>query len=380
MATSTNSQLIISEDGKFASVERYSEKKPARIPSELFDVSRAVNKIENVHALRAMFAIAQIVQNQQDQLITELRVPIDVMFEYIGTKKSNRDYELLKSALDLIIDNPLKLVQRKKNGSKVYSGMSWIINYRFATDEKSVRITVNPMAAPYLLQLVQYVSVQPEQYLCLTTAVQTWLYAFLKDKQRLGSFRIKIADLKAMLNMEEHATYQDPSTGNNRFLERVLGIRISADAKEENSRAKKEKRMPIFIPWDYVTRGGKPTGTMYALNANTDLKVAVRAIKQGRSYEEVEFDFRIAAMTAKPKKPSTDSSEGASEMVADSASVWVVLTKDQLLNLLLEYNVSLSELLQIEELRLRQDKNGIIRQYQEVEILARYNRKKEETK
>lgn len=373
MGTSTTSQLIISEDGTFASVERYSDKKPVRIPSELFDVSRAINKTENVHALRAMFAIAQIVQNQQDQLLKEIRIPIDVMFEYIGTKKSNRDYELLKTALDLIIDNPLKLVQRKKNGAKVYSGMSWITNYRFATDEKAVRISVNPHAAPYLLQLVQYASIQPEQYQCLTTAIQTWMYAFLKDKQKMGSFRIKIADLKAMLNMEEQATYQHPLIGTSRFLERVLGIRISADAKEENSRAKKEKRMPIFIPWEYVTRNGKPTGTMYAINTQTDLRVAVRAIKEGRSYQELEFDFRIATMPRKTSsKPSIGPSENQPVATINDGWLWVVLTKEQIFELLMEYDVGLSELLQIEGLRLRQEKDGTIRQYKDVEGLVRY--------
>lgn len=379
MAASMTNQLIVSDDGKFASVERYSEKKPARIPSELFDVSRAVNKIENVHALRAMFAIAQIVQNQQDQLITELRIPIDVMFEYIGAKKSNRDYELLKSALDLIIDNPLKLVQRKKNGAKVYSGMSWIINYRFATDEKAVRITVNPLAAPYLLQLVQYVSVQPEQYLCLNTAVQTWLYAFLKDKQKMGSFRIKISDLKAMLNMEEQATYQDPETGNNRFLERVLGIRISADAKVENARAKKEKRHPIFIPWDYVTRNGKSTGTLYAINMQTDLRVAVRAIKDGRSYTEVEFNFTLASKPTKVTRIEPKTDENSSIEIKNGWG-YVTLTEGDLLKLLLDYNVSFEELLKIPELRLVADKAGRISQYREIEGLVELHKRFNSTK
>lgn len=277
-------------------VDSYSPNKVVRLSNDLFDITKSISVLSNAHGIKLVYAIAQSIQNNLtnfDGGIPRIDISLTALFDYLDLWKSNRRYEYLRMAFKSIMDNPLHLVRKDTKGNITYSGMSWISGYEFSTDKDRLILTLNPISIPFLFELSRYTSIQPKHYNSLSSAYQLWLYPFLKNRAKMGRFRIKVSDLKILLNSEGKGSYTDAMRGTNTFFRRVLGITISKEAKRENARARMAKEKPEFIPWDYTidSSTGRPTGTLYTINTYTDLFVYARGIKQGRSYEEVEFYF-----------------------------------------------------------------------------------------
>ena len=281
-------------------------------------------------------------------------------------------------AFQAIMNNPLHLVKKDSNGNISYRGMSWISEYSFSTDKDRLLITLNPASIPLLYELSRYASIQPRHYNALSSAYQLWLYPFLKNKSKMGKFRVKVSDLKILLNSEGKGSYTDAMRGNNTFFRRVLGITISKEAKKENARAKMAKEKPQFIPWDYTidSSTGKPTGTLYAINTYTDLFVYARGIKHGRSYEEVEFYFAPEDFFKKGKwKEELMYAPDLFESISPSLTTtppneiiekkegWIILTDKQVQELLQTLGISNVELLVQKSKTLQIDKEGRVLQY-----------------
>lgn len=370
-------------------VDSYNPNKPARLSNDLFDITKSVSTLSSTHGLKLVYAIAQAVQDKQVETISGLpriNMSVQAAFDYLDLRSSNRRYELLKAAFEAVMNNSLHLVQKDAKGNSIFRGMSWISWYEFSTGRNRLYIVVNPMAIPFLLQLSRYASIQPKYYNELSTTYQLWLYPFLKNKQKMRSFKIRIDELKKLLNSDQKESYTDEMRGTNVFFKRVLGITISQAAKEENARAKKMKEAPAFIPWDYVLdKSGKPTGTLYNINAHTDLMVSARGIKSGRSYEEIEFLFTSPDFFKKgsPKEqsytPDLFSEGGRYHSQEEGGGIdhregwgWVVLSEAQVQELLNELNVSSKEKL-VSMSSYLQLRNGEVHRYMELPFFKKDN-------
>ena len=199
----------------------------------------------------------------------------------------------------------------------------------------------------------------------------------------MGKFRVKVSDLKILLNSEGKGSYTDAMRGNNTFFRRVLGITISKEAKKENARAKMAKEKPQFIPWDYTidSSTGKPTGTLYAINTYTDLFVYARGIKHGRSYEEVEFYFASEDFFQKGKwKEELMYAPDLFESTCQPLTItlpdgtiekkdgwgWVTLTDKQVQEHLQTFGISNVEQLVQKSKSLQIDKEGRVLQYKKL--------------
>lgn len=365
-------------------VDNYNPNKAVRLSDDLFDISKSVSLLSNAHGIKIIYVIAQSIQNSQVDIqggVPRINISIQALFDYLDLRKSNRRYEYLIMAFQAIMNNPLHLVKKDSNGNISYRGMSWISEYSFSTDKDRLLITLNPASIPLLYELSRYASIQPRHYNALSSAYQLWLYPFLKNKSKMGKFRVKVSDLKILLNSEGKGSYTDAMRGNNTFFRRVLGITISKKAKKENARAKMAKEKPQFIPWDYTidSSTGKPTGTLYAINTYTDLFVYARGIKHGRSYEEVEFYFASEDFFQKGKwKEELMYAPDLFESISPSLTIttpketiekkkgWIVLTDKQVQELLQTFGISNVELLVQKSKTLQIDKEGRVLQYKEI--------------
>lgn len=274
-------------------VKEYNPNKHVRISQELFDITKSVSSMRNVHSVKLLYALAQAVQGKGLSHFPEITFSIDAAFDYLGVRNSNRRLEFLKEAFDTILDNALKLVRVDHRGNTHYSGLSWITRYDFSTDNSEVKVRLNPDTETYLLDLARYASIQPRHYMGLTTAYQAWFYPFLKNVSliRGGEYKVSIDYLRTLLVADNQSYQADSRNGTQFFLNRVLGITLSPEAKAENMLSKKEKRPTRFVPWDYVTHNGEPTGTLYNINKHTELTVSASAVKSGRSYTHIIFRF-----------------------------------------------------------------------------------------
>lgn len=278
-------------------IKKYAPEKSVRLHNDLFDITKCISRMDKVHAVKMLFALAQAVQGNDLEHFPQIIFPIDIAFEYLGIKASNKRFEYLKETLDTILDNSLKIVEYDNYGNPIaWKGISWVSSYYFGKASREVVIDMNPMAEKYLLQLSQYASIKPKSYVALTTAYQCWLYPYLKNVYKLGVWEVSIADLKKLLSAEDKSSYTDLETGTNKFLKRVIGITISSKAKEENKLSKKERRKPKYVPWDFTKDSkGNYTGSLYHINSKTELKVSACAIKTGRLYTRVVFLFGEAS-------------------------------------------------------------------------------------
>jgi hypothetical protein len=356
-------------------IEEYNPNKAVRLSTDLFNIAKSISTITDVHALRLIYAIGQSIQSNEVDMsdrIPRINISISAVFDYLGIRNSGRRYDLLRIAFDTILSNPLKIVERTPRGAVHYKGISWIAGYKFSTDRDRLYILLNSLASPYLIKLTQYASIRPIDYSGLTTAYQLWLYPFLKDREKMGSFRIKIADLKMMLDSERKSTYNDPVLGTNRFLLKVLGITISEMAKQEAKLARKEKRLPRFVAWDYARDGkGKPIGTLYNINRCTDLNVYVRGIKQGRSYVELEFKFNVKGSKEvylywpEALPPSEQRPQGA-EQQGRMGYGWVVMTEQDVALMQSTFGIETKERLVALNPYTLHMKDGVISRYKKL--------------
>lgn len=356
-------------------IEEYSPSKAVRLSADLFNVTKTISKLSSTHAVKLLYALAQSVQSQAssgDEVRYRIDISIRAVFDYLGVVNSGMRYDYLRDALREIQDNSLQIVERTSRGAIRYKGVSWISGYEFSTDRDRLVISLGDSAAPYLLQLSQYASIRPIDYSGLCTAYQLWLYPFLKDREKLGVFRVKVSDLKTMLNAEDKTTYNDPVSGTNRFFLKVLGITISEQAKQEAKLARKEKRLPRFVPWDYARdRNGKPVGTIYHINRCTDLNVYVRGVKQGRSYVELEFSVkgeRSPQLYYPEILPPEEQRPQGIEQLGKRGWGWVSLSNDDLLHLQSFFGIDTKERLVSLNPCSMQLKNGEVFQYKKLPV------------
>lgn len=234
MGNNTNENVLVPLFNDYI-VESYNPNKSVRLSNDLFDVSKAISRITSTHALKLIYAIAQIVQSKQVEVVSgspRIEISMSAVFDYLDISSSNRRHDFLKDALEEIMNKSLHLVHIGRNGEKVYEGASWISWYKFSDRKDRLYIIPGPMAIPLLQNLSQYVSVYPKHYNSLSTSYQLWLYPFLKNKQKLVSFRISIDSLKQLLNSTSKSSYTDSVRGTNTFLRRAIGITISEQAKK----------------------------------------------------------------------------------------------------------------------------------------------------
>jgi plasmid replication initiation protein len=271
-------------------VTKFKENTQVRVSKELYEFDRCRFKL-SVHGYRLLFAIAQSLDYNQNELFPEFGFDIHAVFKYLGVENNGRRFEILKDALDNIGENWLTYKTFKKNGAIRWEGMAWITKYSFATDEALLNIKINEDVKPYLLNLTQYAAIRPKDYLNLTTEYQNWFYPYLTIRKALGKWRVAIEDLKQGLFLEKSKAYNTPTkNATENFLDRVIGIQLSAKAKLENQAATSEKRKPRPIEWDYIKdKEGKLTGTLYGITKGTDLNVTASVEKTGRSYTHIVF-------------------------------------------------------------------------------------------
>lgn len=284
-------------------VTTFKDNLQVRIPEKMYQAEKIRFKL-SVHGYRLLHAIAQSVDYKQTELFPVFEFDIQVVFRYLGIENNGRRFDLLEDALKNILSNWISIKSTTKRGGTRWEGMTWITHYDFSSESPLVKIQINEHAKPYLLELGQYVSIRPKDYLKLTTEHQNWLYPFLKLRQGLGKWRVSIEVLKFQLFLEKSPSY-DPKQNNNAatyFLNRVVGIQVSEKAKLENQAAKAAKREPRLIEWDYVEdKDGNKTGTLYAIHSLTDINVTASVEKTGRSYTHITF-----FISEKIKKPKTE--------------------------------------------------------------------------
>lgn len=269
----------------------FKDYKPVRVSQELYELNRVRFKL-SVHGSRLLYALAQSIDYNQQDLFPEYGFDIQAVFKYLGVENNGRRYEVLNEALKDIGENILNIRHIKKSGAIRWIGMPWITKYSFASDEKLLNIQINENVKPFLLNLKQYALIRPKDYLKLSTEYQNWFYPYLKNVVKLGKWRVSIDDLKQALFLEKSPSY-DPTQNKNateNFLKFVVGIKISEKAKQENVSAKHQKKAPRLYDWDYTSdKNGNYTGTLYGITENTDIKVTASVEKTGRSYTHIVF-------------------------------------------------------------------------------------------
>ena len=86
-----------------------------------------------------------------------------------------------------------------------------------------------------------------------------------------------------MLYLDEVKTYNENKNANEKFFNKVLGIKKPKSWKY-NSDFELDNE-----PWDYYEEDNKPTGTLYTITASTDLNVTAFPVKEGKAYTKVCF-------------------------------------------------------------------------------------------
>lgn len=272
------------------SLTKYNPNAAAKVSSLLFDINRCRWNM-STHGYRMLFALAQNI-NQTD-LFNEYEFPKDVIFKYLGVDTTGRKHEILASTLKELLSSGLEICQvNKKNGKRTWIGSAWITDYRFSEENSSVWLRINDNARPFLFAVQQFSEVKPKHYLGLNTDTQNWFYPFLKKAVNLGRWELTIDELRDALNLDRQDSYNPKKNrnANMNILRWVVGIEISDGAKAELALAKKERRAPRPIPWDYIKdKNGNPTGTLYSISNATDIDVQASVFKEGRSYSRIVF-------------------------------------------------------------------------------------------
>lgn len=289
----------------------------SKISSLLYDINRCRWNM-STHGYRMLFALAQNI-NQTD-LFNEYEFPKEVIFKYLGLESTGRKHEILASTLKELMNSGLEICQvNKKNGKRTWAGSTWITDYCVSEENNNVWLRINDNARPFLFAVQQFSEVKPKHYLGLSTDTQNWFYPYLKLRVDLGKWEITIDDLRDALNLDRQDSYniKKNRNANMNILRWVVGIEISEAAKQEQQLAKKEKRQPRLVPWDYIKdKNGKPTGTLYTISKETDLDVQACVFKSGRSYNKIVFLIRWKPeeMTPAKRKKMEEKIRNSAEM------------------------------------------------------------------
>lgn len=270
----------------------YKATAPTRISRELYEIDKYRWKLSTT-AYRLFFAIIQNIDEKENNTIfPEMYFEKNRLFQYLGLENNKDKYERTFLALQEIQRQGLYITEKTKKGNIKWKTYAWIVSSEMSSNESYVRIKVNEDVKPFLVQLKSYSIIQPKYYLKLNSEYQNWFYPLLKSYSFKGQLRISIEELKKGLFLEDCKSYNSETNKNatENFLKRVIGIQISKEAKDENKRAKTEKREPKIIAWDYIKdKEKKDTGTLYSITQNTDITVRACAIKKGRTYTDVIF-------------------------------------------------------------------------------------------
>ena len=299
------------------SIEKFNPNASAKVASILYD-SKVCRFNLKLYGQRMLFCLASGI-NQTD-LFCEYMIDKGELYKYLGLTTTNRRNDLLADALKELMSGGLDIRRvNKKTGKKVWEGLTWITGYKFTEDSERVWIKVNEDAMPYLFAVQQFAEIKPDNYLKLPSAEQTWFYPLFKKWVNVGKYETNLQYLIDSLDLTATDSYNEKKCRNWRMniLRWVLGIVPSAASKEELKLAKKEKREPRFIAWDYATdKKGEPTGTLYSISKNTDIQVHACVLKENGSYNRIVFkiDWKIEKMTAGQRKKLEAKIQNAAEM------------------------------------------------------------------
>ena len=101
MRNNTNENVLVPLFNDYI-VESYNPNKSVRLSNDLFDVSKAISRITSTHALKLIYAIAQIVQSKQVEVVSgspRIEISMSAVFDYLDISLSNRRHDFLKDAL-----------------------------------------------------------------------------------------------------------------------------------------------------------------------------------------------------------------------------------------------------------------------------------------
>lgn len=287
-----------------ADLKKFNENGIIKVSQELYQVGKMRWKL-STYGYRLLYAIAQATgQDDSPLLFPEIVFEKKEIVKWLGLE-SNKDWnnELMRT-LEEVRKEGLQTAIRKPNGKMLWCGFSWFTSWQIEEDTNRLSVRLNDDVRPFLRNLKQYAQLQPKHYLRLSTEYQNWFYPYFKNVEKLGKWIVNIEDLKQALYLENTSSY-DPLQNKNateNFLKRVIGIKVSKAAKEENQLAKAQKRKPRLIDWDYTSDKGKPCGTLWAITNFTDINVTASVEKEGRSYKYIHFTLSQKGKTKKDKE------------------------------------------------------------------------------
>lgn len=299
------------------SIERYNPNASAKVAAILYD-SKVCRFNLRMYGRRMLFCLASGIS--QTDLFCEYLIDKGELYKYLGLTTTNRRNDLLADALKELMTGGLDIRDvNKKTGKKYWKGLTWITEYEFTEDGNQVWVKVNESAMPYLFAVQQFAEVKPDNYLKLHTDEQTWIYPLFKKWVNVGRFETNLQYFIDSRDLNETDSFNEKKCRNWRMniLRWVLGIVPSAASKEELKLAKKEKREPRFVAWDYATdKKGNPTGTLYSISRNTDIQVQACVMKENGSYNRIIFkiDWKVEKMTPGQRKKLEAKIQNAAEM------------------------------------------------------------------
>ena len=265
---------------------------PARISSQLFNYGQYRWKM-NVRPFRLLMMVTQTLAMEKQQtplLFPEYVFPVNKVFEYMGISNNNKRYDLLAGDIKELMSTVIERKEKSKKGKFKWIGKTLISMCKIDSEDSSLRIKINEESRDYLVGMKRWSEIQPRIYLKLTTAYQNWFYAFFKkelyliqNSNRKIKITVQINTLKEMLYLDEVKTYNENKNANEKFFNKVLGIK-----KPKSWKYNSENELDNES-WDYYEEDDKPTGTLYTITASTDINVTAFPVKEGKAYAKVCF-------------------------------------------------------------------------------------------
>ena len=265
---------------------------PARISSQLFNYGQYRWKM-NVRPFRLLMMVTQTLAMEKQQtplLFPEYVFPLSKVFEYMGIANNNKRYDLLAADTKELMSTVIEKKEKSKKGKFKWIGKTLISMCKIDSEDSSLRIKINEESRDYLVGMKRWSEIQPRIYLKLTTAYQNWFYAYFKKELYLiensnskVKITVEISTLKEMLYLDEVKTYNESKNANEKFFNKVIGIKKPKTWKY-NSTDELDNE-----PWDYYTEDNKATGTLYGITVSTDINVTSFPIKEGKTYTKICF-------------------------------------------------------------------------------------------
>lgn len=281
MANKKNNELRV--------IQKYNPNAIVRVSSNMYDLEQCLLNLP-IHGFRMLFALSYNIK--ENDLFREYMISKKVIFKLLGLENTNRRYEILVNMLEQLRQSGLKIrTVNPKNNKRTWAASSWITGYTVSEEYDNIKITLNDDALPYLFNVKQYAQISPINYLKLSSSYQTYFYPLFKKALPLGHWYITIDDIRLGLDLKDKSyDKQQCKNATQNILKWILGIEMSPEAKEEAALAKKERRKPNLVPWNYTKdKNGNPNGTLATISRETDIDVKACVIKEGRSFNKVFF-------------------------------------------------------------------------------------------